>query len=113
MKPIRKFTALLLIFNFLVLSGVISYHYHSINFTSGQHETVHEKSTDNQNKDSYTYYTCPIISYASSAFNIYFEKKNNIDSGLKVITVIPLPKANSFFFREFQLSHLRAPPSFS
>lgn len=33
-KSLRKFTALLLIFNFLILAGVISYHYHKIDIRS-------------------------------------------------------------------------------
>lgn len=109
---IKKFSAYLLILNFLVITGLVSYHYHAVNFSTEYHETLQDKSTSGQNDNAYSYYTCPVIEYASSAFNTHFEN-NSVQLDLNCVQTL-LPSNSNYSLHKFDLYYnLRAPPSFS
>lgn len=110
-KTLRKFTALLLIFNFLILGGVISYHYHKIDIRS-EYSQFSEDAHSNSSDGSYSYLTCPIIHYSSTAFQFYLND-NKTFSASEFSEVVLFGTLN--FTAQFsKLNYnLRAPPTLS
>ena len=101
----------MLIFNFLVVTGVISYHYHKIDIIS-EYSQFSDEASSNSSDGSYSYLTCPIIHYSSSAFQFYLED-NKTFSASEFSEVILFNNLN-FTAQASELNYnLRAPPALS
>lgn len=110
-KSIKKLPALLLIFNFLILSGVISYHYHKVDIRS-EISQFSDESSSNTSDGTYSYLTCPIIHYSASAFQFYLED-NKTFCASEFSEVVLFCTLNSDSQTSELNYNLRAPPTLS
>lgn len=110
-KSVKKLPALLLILNFLVLSGVISYHYHKIEIRS-VYTQFSDETNSNKSNETYSYLTCPIIHYSASAFQFFLEDNKTFKAS-EFSQVFRTPTLIIFSQNSEINYNLRAPPTLS
>jgi len=110
-KSVKKLPALLLIFNFLILSGVISYHYHKIEIHS-VHANFSDETNSNKPDGAYSYLTCPVIHYSSSVFQFFLEDNKTFTAS--EFSEVFQSHALIFSSQNSEINYnLRAPPTLS
>ncbi len=107
---IEKSTSAGLLTAYVLLTLVVAFHYHSVDFEAATY--VKFNDSKNSANSNVTYNKCLFIHHAANVVQ-FFEDDSEHSSNLQLFTLINSFGVNSFPFKEQHLLYLRAPPKFS